>query len=310
MELPLFPLHSVLCPGVALPLHIFEERYRLMVGRCIDRGEPFGVVLIREGRDTGPLDGRIASVGSTAIISEVNRYPDGRLDIMTVGGRRFHITAIDRDHEPYLVGEVEILEEPLGDGAAARRLAQRVSKRFLVYLDLLQPALSQDDDDVSVEIEIELTSEPATEPDPAAPGSVEDEPDAAAAVSDEGLEVVVEAVPGEPGEASGEEAGFGQDPREQELSAAMEAASDAERHELLMAAARRLAVPDDPTALSYILGGLIQVELPNRQALLEAVDAETRLRQLDAVLSREIRLLGRRLKPLLVDPRLAQVRRN
>jgi Lon protease-like protein len=309
MELPLFPLHSVLCPGVALPLHIFEERYRLMIGRCVERGEPFGVVLIREGRDTGPLDGRIASVGSTAIISEVNRYPDGRLDIMTVGGRRFHITAVDTDHEPYLVGEVEILEEPLGDGAAARQLAHRVSRRFLEYLDLLQPALTQDDDDdVTVEIEIELTGEPATDPDPSASG--EAEPDAGETVADEGLEVVVEAVPDEPREGSGAEPGFGQDPREQELSAAMEAASDAERHELLMAAARRLAVPDDPTALSYILGGLVQVELPTRQALLEAVDAETRLRQLDTVLSREIRLLGRRLKPLLVDPRLAQVRRN
>jgi Lon protease-like protein len=308
MELPLFPLHSVLCPGVALPLHIFEERYRLMIGRCVDRGEPFGVVLIREGRDTGPPDGRIASVGSTAIISEVNRYPDGRLDIMTVGGRRFHITAVDSDHEPYLVGEVEILEEPLGDGAAARRLAHRVSRRFLEYLDLLQPALTQDDDDVTVEIEIEIVGEPPTDPDTAASG--EDEPEAGGTVTDEGLEVVVEAVPDKPGEGSGAEPGFGQDPREQELSEAMEAASDAERHELLMAAARRLAVPDDPTALSYILGGLVQVELPTRQALLEAVDAETRLRQLDAVLSREIRLLGRRLKPLLVDPRLAQVRRN
>jgi Lon protease-like protein len=308
MELPLFPLHSVLCPGVALPLHIFEERYRLMIGRCVERGEPFGVVLIREGRDTGPLDGRIASVGSTAIISEVTRYPDGRLDIMTVGGRRFHITAVDTDHEPYLVGEVEILEEPLGDGAAARRLAHRVSRRFLEYLDLLQPALTQHDDEVTVEIEIEMTTEPATDPDPGASG--EAEPQAGGTVTDEGLEVVVEDVPDEPAEGSGGEPGFGQDPREQELSAAMEAASDAERHELLMAAARRLAVPDDPTALSYILGGLVQVELPTRQALLEAVDAETRLRQLDAVLSREIRLLGRRLKPLLVDPRLAQVRRN
>jgi Lon protease-like protein len=308
MELPLFPLHSVLCPGVALPLHIFEERYRLMVGRCLDRGEPFGVVLIREGRETGPLDGRIASVGSTAIISEVKRYPDGRLDIMTVGGRRFHISAVDSDHEPYLVGEVEILEEPLGDGVAARQLAHRVSRRFLEYLDLLQPALTQDEDDVTVEIEIEMSGEPATGPDPSAP--VEEEPQAQDSGTDEGLEVVVEAVADEPGEASGAERGFGQDPREQELSAAMEAASDAERHELLMAAARRLAVPDDPTALSYILGGLVQVDLPTRQALLEAVDAETRLRQLDAVLSREIRLLGRRLKPLLVDPRLAQVRRN
>ncbi|MFI5199818.1 MAG: LON peptidase substrate-binding domain-containing protein, partial [Candidatus Limnocylindrales bacterium] len=49
MELPLFPLHTVLCPGVALPLKIFEERYRLMTRRCLERDEPFGIVLIREG---------------------------------------------------------------------------------------------------------------------------------------------------------------------------------------------------------------------------------------------------------------------
>ena len=48
-RIPLFPLRSVLCPGVALPLHVFEERYRLMVDRCLERDEPFGVVLIRDG---------------------------------------------------------------------------------------------------------------------------------------------------------------------------------------------------------------------------------------------------------------------
>jgi Lon protease-like protein len=63
-RIPLFPLRSVLCPGVALPLHIFEERYRLMVDRCIERGEAFGVVLIREGREVGPLSGAIAAVGA------------------------------------------------------------------------------------------------------------------------------------------------------------------------------------------------------------------------------------------------------
>src|SRR3989337_2434064 len=113
MDLPLFPLHTVLCPGVALPLHVFEERYRVMVGRCIDLGEPFGVVLIRQGREVGP------------------------------------------------------------------------------------------------------------------------------------------------------------------------------------AGARRLVTPEDPTALSYVLAGLVHVELPARQGLLEAMDTEARLRRLDDLLSREIRLLDR-----------------
>jgi Lon protease-like protein len=293
MELPLFPLHSVLCPGVALPLHIFEERYRLMIGRCIDRGEPFGVVLLREGRDGSPLKGRIATVGTTAIISEVGRREDGRLDIMTVGGRRFHIEALDSSSEPYLVGEVGILEEPMGDPTAAKQLARRVSRRFIQYLELLQPAFEQDgENDVEIEIRIE------------AAGTDDDDDEEA----EEVVEVVIEAEALDP--VGLEEPSFGSDTREQGLAAAMASASEQERHEFLMAAARRLAVPDDPTMLSYILGGLVQVEMPVRQSLLEAGDTASRLGALDSVLGREIQLLSRRLKPLLVDPKLAHIRRN
>ena len=53
MEIPLFPLHTVLCPGIVLPLHIFEERYRALTRHCLDTGAPFGVVLIRDGREVG-----------------------------------------------------------------------------------------------------------------------------------------------------------------------------------------------------------------------------------------------------------------
>ena len=91
LELPLFPLHSVLCPGVALPLHIFEERYRQMVAHCIERSEPFGVVLIRDGREVGGGQLSLADVGTTAIIRKAGRYPDGKLDILTIGARRFRI---------------------------------------------------------------------------------------------------------------------------------------------------------------------------------------------------------------------------
>ena len=70
-----------------------------------------------------------------------------------------------------------------------------------------------------------------------------------------------------------------------------------------MAAARRLVEPEDPTALSYVLSGLIQVELPSRQRLLEAATTELRLRRLEGLLGREIDLLNRDLKPLVVDAR-------
>ena len=55
MEIPLFPLHTVLCPGIVLPLHIFEDRYRALTRHCLDTGAPFGVVLIREGHEAGTV---------------------------------------------------------------------------------------------------------------------------------------------------------------------------------------------------------------------------------------------------------------
>ncbi len=274
LELPLFPLHSVLCPGVALPLHIFEERYRVMVSRCIESGEPFGVVLIREGQEVGPLTGRVAEVGTTALIREAGRYPDGRLDIMTVGGRRFRIHDLDDAREPYLVASVSLIQESVGGRAAAERLAARVGQRFLEYLELLQPALA-DDDGPEIEIEIEIET-----PD--------DEPG-------EGTARVAAEGPMEAGAVSRE---------------ALASLSDGQRRELLLAAARRLIAPGDPTTLSYVLSGLVHVELPRRQALLETPDTVTRLTQLEQLLRRESQLLGKGLKPLTIDQRMAALRRN
>jgi len=277
MDLPLFPLHTVLCPGIALPLHVFEERYRLLVARCLERAEPFGVVLIRQGREVGPLEGRIARVGTTAVIREAGHYPDGRYDLVTVGEQRFTIDGLDPRSEPYLVADVHYLDEPIGDGARARSLSERVSARFLRYLEALQPALV-DDEGPEIEIEIELD---------------DDVPDA----FEGGLEGG--SAGGSAGSASAASA-FG---------AALHA-PDGDRRELLMSAARRLVTPDDPTALSYVLSGLVQVELPARQRLLEARDTETRLRRLDELLGREIAYLDRHLKPLVVNARATETRLN
>src|SRR5580704_6996140 len=85
-KLPLFPLGTVLYPGLLLPLHIFEERYRHLVRDLLAGPEPpsFGVVAIREGRETG-IDGVSAlfQVGCTAVLRQVQRYPDGRYDIVS-----------------------------------------------------------------------------------------------------------------------------------------------------------------------------------------------------------------------------------
>src|SRR5919108_1993076 len=105
MEIPLFPLHAVLCPGIALPLHIFESRYRLMTEHCLATKQPFGIVLILDGREIGSGSVSIASVGTLAEIRESNRYPDGRYDLLVVGSGRFSIDSVDSGREPYLVAE-------------------------------------------------------------------------------------------------------------------------------------------------------------------------------------------------------------
>ena len=101
--LPLFPLSVVLLPGMSLPLHIFEERYKLMIGECVEHESEFGVVL---------SDGeRVESVGCTAAVRRVlRRYPDGRMDILTVGMKRFRILEA-RGGKPYLEALVEPLED-------------------------------------------------------------------------------------------------------------------------------------------------------------------------------------------------------
>ena len=104
-ELPLFPLNTVLFPGMTLALHIFEERYKTMIGRCIEQSQPFGVVLIRTGEDTD-RDSSIHDIGTTAHITQVERLPDERLNISSLGYRRFQIHDV-HNHEPYLVGIVE-----------------------------------------------------------------------------------------------------------------------------------------------------------------------------------------------------------
>ena len=113
-KVPLFPLGMVLFPGAPLPLHIFEERYKAMIGNCLERNEPFGVVLIKEGQEVGapavPFD-----IGTTARVIRSEILAEGRMNIVTKGERRFEITEITQQ-APYLMGRVRFLEEPVGEG--------------------------------------------------------------------------------------------------------------------------------------------------------------------------------------------------
>jgi Lon protease-like protein len=102
-ELPIFELPLVLLPGEQLPLHIFEERYKRMVGESLELGKPFGVVL----RD----DDGARSIGCTARVDEVlEQFDDGRMNVVVSGHERFRV--LDRfEAEEYPVGEVEVIEE-------------------------------------------------------------------------------------------------------------------------------------------------------------------------------------------------------
>ncbi len=140
--LPLFPLGTVLYPGVLLPLHVFEERYRVLVRTLIALPEGtrrrFGVVAIREGREVG-VDGvrALYDVGCAAELRRVQAHEDGRFDIVTSGVERFRLRDID-DSLPYLQGDVEWLPEP--EGADAAVLAAGVGRLFAAYRDALLAA--------------------------------------------------------------------------------------------------------------------------------------------------------------------------
>jgi Lon protease-like protein len=138
-RLPLFPLGTVLYPGLLLPLHIFEERYRRLVRDLLDGPEPrrFGVIAIRKGRETG-VDSVSAlyEVGCTATVRRVVPHEDGRYELVTAGTQRFRLAGLD-DSLPYLRGEVEYLDEPTGDEAAAAQAARAVQAAFGDYLAAL-----------------------------------------------------------------------------------------------------------------------------------------------------------------------------
>jgi hypothetical protein len=138
-RIPLFPLGTVLYPGLLLPLHIFEDRYRQLVRELLDGPGPqqFGVIAIRKGRETG-IDGisGLYDIGCTAALRQVEQHEDGRFDLVTVGTQRFRLVELD-DSRPYLQGEVEMLAEETGDAAAADLAVQAVHGAFRGYLDTL-----------------------------------------------------------------------------------------------------------------------------------------------------------------------------
>ncbi|UQX87172.1 LON peptidase substrate-binding domain-containing protein [Jatrophihabitans telluris] len=140
--LPLFPLGTVLVPGMPLALQVFEPRYRRLMADLLDGvdAEPddethpvgasavFGVVALRRGWEVGAV-GDLHEIGTTARISSVRQTPDGRYELEAFGEQRFRIHGLDQGSQPYLLGSVEYLDEPdgpLSDHASvSTRLAWR-----------------------------------------------------------------------------------------------------------------------------------------------------------------------------------------
>jgi Lon protease-like protein len=133
VEIPLFPLSTVLFPHMPLPLHIFEDRYRVMMRDCEEEGVTFGVVAIRAGVEAHGA-ATPHPVGTLAQLREVEKLEDGRYNLLCVGASRFRIASTSTKR-PYLVGEVEYLEDEVGDPAAVQRLAGQVTTAFRQYAD-------------------------------------------------------------------------------------------------------------------------------------------------------------------------------
>ena len=142
IELPLFPLNVVLFPGMVLPLHIFEPRYRQMITECYEENKPFGVVLAQPS--SVHMNEVPYPVGTMAEIRDLTRLEDGRFTLMAMGTQRFHI--LSQHHEkPYLSGVVELYEddeEPIKDVEYHARQAYEL---FNSYVELLLEAANQQD---------------------------------------------------------------------------------------------------------------------------------------------------------------------
>ncbi len=287
MEIPLFPLHTVLCPGIVLPLHVFEERYRALTRHCLETRTPFGVVLIREGSAIGSGSAigagstlALAGVGALVEIREAGRYPDGRYDLLAAATGRFVIESVDPGREPYLVADVTPLEDQVGDETRAERLAASAIRRFVRYLDLMRARDGETSEVLDIRVELDSDADADADDDDDDDEAIEDD----AMIDDD---AIVEAI-----------------------AAALiddvdSPAADAAETDVFATDRRReLVIPDDPTVLSYLLSGIVQAELPLRQALLEAATTVQRLEALIRLLDREILLLTNRLRLFAPDPRL------
>ena len=270
-----------------------------MVKRCLELNQPFGV--IRSGNDG------LSEIGTLAEIREATRYIDGRWDIVGLGTQRFRVTNFDRS-APYLQAEVELLDEVVGESAErVRATAERVSDLFIDYLELLRGVDEHDHDHDGDGDGDEGEEGEYIEDDEVTPEAIDEAlgEEQGAALSQEVVSEIERLLV-----ASNTAAGPA---KITEYNAGDDESSDEEGDpdgELLATAIDRLSGSDDPVGLSHIVGGVVQLSSAQRQELLEAPDALTRLRILDQHLQREQLLLSEGVRPWSADPRTIRNRRN
>ncbi|MCJ7624068.1 MAG: LON peptidase substrate-binding domain-containing protein [Anaerolineaceae bacterium] len=154
-ELPLFPLHTVLFPGMPLHLHIFESRYQLMIQQCMEKNQGFGVVLIRSGQDTGNQNVKFYPIGCSARITAIEPLKDGHLNLVARGEQRFRILKVS-DTQPFLLGQVEAIPIESSPGLMNKYNIDAFSQLVRKYLHVFSK-ISTDETDLSL---LQLPDEP------------------------------------------------------------------------------------------------------------------------------------------------------
>jgi Lon protease-like protein len=149
-NIPLFPLNVVLFPGMMLPLHIFEDRYKVMVKECIATGQAFGVVLAKSKYAQAPnvaglYSSDLYEVGTTARITAVENLKDGRINLITVGQERFIIKNVYPSADDFLMGQVDPYPmQDEDDSSQVATLVQKLRPMVRQYINHLADASGED----------------------------------------------------------------------------------------------------------------------------------------------------------------------
>ena len=134
--LPLFPLEVVLLPGALLPLHIFEPRYKEMIGECLEQKAEFGVVRVKEEE--------VSDLGCTAeVLKVIKQYDDGRMDIITVGRRRFEVMQLNHERSFLQADVIYVPDEPSSASQEQNQRIVELHKEILKLANADEPDYSE-----------------------------------------------------------------------------------------------------------------------------------------------------------------------